>query len=106
MLYSCSKNTVSKIPHISLVAFMPIDSMSISQDTFCYFVFNFTDGDGDIGNDTNSGVYLRDSRFDSAGFVVLRIPASRSPIWFADIAATVSGRRMLFPARVPPFSSA
>ena len=43
---------------------------------------------------------------DSAGFVVLRIPALRLPIWFSAIKATVSRRRILVSRRLPPFNNA
>ena len=65
---ACSKNNLSKIPHISLVALVPQDSFIINVDTAFYMVFKFTDGDGDLSNDTNSGVYIKDSRFPALGF--------------------------------------
>lgn len=64
---SCEKNTVSKIPHISLVSFTPSDSMTVNIDT-AFIVFNFTDGNADIGNDTNSSIWIKDSRDNSGGF--------------------------------------
>jgi hypothetical protein len=65
---ACNKdNQVSKIPHISLIQLVPNDSMIVNIDT-CYIVFNLTDGDGDLGNDSVSGIYLRDSRFPGFGY--------------------------------------
>jgi hypothetical protein len=63
---SCQKNTVSKIPHIALMAFQPDSSMRVNLDT-CYIEFSLVDGDGDIGSsmngsDTVSVIYLQDSR--------------------------------------------
>jgi hypothetical protein len=69
---SCEKNMVSKIPYINLLAFEP-DSMRVNIDT-TYFEFDITDGDADIGNDTVSVIHLRDSRFDTAGFVKTPFP--------------------------------
>ena len=70
---ACEKNTVSKIPSISLMAFMPVDSMIVNIDT-CYIEFSLTDGDGDIGNSPTSQIYIKDSRFDSLGFVNFSFP--------------------------------
>jgi hypothetical protein len=61
---SCEKNTMSKVPHISLVQFVPKDSMRVNIDS-AWIVFSFTDGDADIANDTVSGVWVRDSRYES-----------------------------------------
>jgi len=66
---ACKKNTMSKIPEISLIAFGP-DSMSLALDT-AYLVFHLQDGDADLGNDptsTNYDIYIKDYRFDS-GYV-------------------------------------
>ena len=71
---ACDKNTVSKIPHISLIAFAPRDSMIANIDT-CKIEFSLVDGDGDIGNDTVSVIHLKDSRYESAGFVKTPFPA-------------------------------
>ncbi len=74
MLASCEqKNQVSKIPHISLKAFGP-DSIRANYDT-AYIQFSFTDGDADLSNDTLSSVYIKDKRFDSAGFVRYDFPS-------------------------------
>lgn len=70
---SCEKsNNVSKIPHISLIAFVP-DSMHVNVDT-CIIEFGLVDGDGDLGNDSNSAIYLKDSRFEAQGFIKNQFP--------------------------------
>ena len=61
LLSSCAKNTVSKIPQISLIAFRPDTAMKVNLDTV-FIEFHLVDGDGDIGNDTISRVFLQDSR--------------------------------------------
>jgi len=61
LLPSCAKNTLSKIPQISLIAFKPDSTMTVNVDTV-YIEFHLVDGDGDIGNDTVSRVFLKDSR--------------------------------------------
>ena len=68
LLPSCEKNSVSKVPFISLIAFAPDTAMIVNIDT-CYFYFNIVDGDADIAgpDDTVSEIYLKDSR-DSSGF--------------------------------------
>ena len=72
---SCDKSAVSKIPHIALIAFFPSDStIKVNVDT-TYIEFSLTDGDGDIGNDTVSVIYLQDSRFISSGYTKVQFPA-------------------------------
>lgn len=72
--WGCNKtNDVSKIPQISLMALVPLDSMIVNIDT-CFIEFGLTDGDGDIGNDSVSGIYLKDSRYESQGFVKTEFP--------------------------------
>jgi len=73
LLASCEKNSVSKIPNISLVALMPIDSMRVNVDT-PYIVFKFTDGDADIANDNNSAIYNKDSRYEDSGYKKYEFP--------------------------------
>ena len=70
---ACQRNTVSKIPHITLIAFIPLDSMRVNVDIDS-IVFSIVDGDADIGNDTVSLIYIKDSRYDSAGFVPTPFP--------------------------------
>src|ERR1019366_3214243 len=71
-LASCTKNTISKIPFITLTAFIPDTAMRVNVDTAA-FIFSLIDADGDIGSnlstDTSSSIYFRDSRFESAGFI-------------------------------------
>ena len=64
---------VSKIPHISLVGFLPADSMLANIDTVL-LEFKFTDGDGDIGNDTISVIHVKDIRTDSTGIAKFSFP--------------------------------
>lgn len=50
-----------------------------SVDTI-YITFNFADGDADIGNTPNTGnsnydIFIKDSRFDSVGFLGYFFPA-------------------------------
>jgi hypothetical protein len=72
---SCDKSSVSKIPHIALIAFFPSDSIiKVNVDT-TYIEFSLTDGDGDIGNDTVSVIHLQDSRFISSGYSKALFPA-------------------------------
>ena len=73
LLASCEKNKVSKIPHISLMSFTPNDSMVVNIDT-ALVIFKFTDGNADIGNDTVSAIWIKDSRYDSAGFQKYSFP--------------------------------
>lgn len=69
---SCEKNTVSKIPHISLIRFGP-DVIQVNLDT-AFIEFSLTDGDADIGNDNTSQIYLKDTRYESAGFIPTPFP--------------------------------
>ena len=69
---ACQKNTVSKIPKIALIQFVP-DSMKVNVDT-CFIQFSLTDGDGDIGNSNTSQIWLKDSRFDTADFQPTAFP--------------------------------
>ena len=71
---ACQKNSVSKIPQISLIGFYPADSMRVNLDT-CYIYFSLTDGDGDIGNSSTSVIYYRDSRYASDSFLTASFPA-------------------------------
>ena len=70
----CAKNSVSKIPQISLNVFLPMDSMRVNLDTVL-LDFNLTDGDGDIGNNSASGIYYLDSRYPGGGFLRADFPA-------------------------------
>ncbi len=70
---SCAKNTVSKIPQISLIAFYPETEMTANIDT-CFLQFNILDGDADIGNDSSSAIYYIDSRFETNGYLKADFP--------------------------------
>ncbi len=70
---SCQKNSVSKIPIISLMVFWPADSMTVNIDT-TYVEFALTDGDGDIGNSATSVIYYRDSRYATDSFLTAPFP--------------------------------
>lgn len=68
---ACEKNSASKVPNITLMGanqFIKtnVDTMAIQ--------FKIIDGDADLGNDTLSGVYWKDSRFDSIGFTRADFP--------------------------------
>ena len=71
---ACEKNNASKIPHIGLTGFIPDNEMRVIVDT-CTIWFTIVDGDGDLGNDSVSGIYLKDSRYESAGFVKTPFPS-------------------------------
>jgi hypothetical protein len=81
LFWACTKNTVSNgsnVPYIALMALYPMDSMTEITDT-AYIEFSLIDGQGNIGytNPTpgdTSAIYLKDSRFDSAGFVPTQFP--------------------------------
>jgi hypothetical protein len=65
---SCQKNSTSKIPFITLTAFVPDSIRNSGLDT-PYIQFHLTDGDGDIGVDSGtSAIFIMDSRFDSVGY--------------------------------------
>lgn len=77
-VWGCKRSSsVSKIPQIAITQVLPLDSMHANIDT-CSIEFTITDGDGDIGStytgDTSSAIYLKDSRYDSAGFVMNYFP--------------------------------
>ena len=72
---ACEKNTVSKIPAISLEYFGP-DIVKMSADTV-FLEFAFTDGNADLGNDPNGtryDIYIKDFRYDT-GFVGYFFPS-------------------------------
>lgn len=71
----CRKNDKSPIPFISFIALEPDSIKSGSPVDTTYLTFNFSDGDGDLGNDVTTGkydVFLRDLR-DSA-YPIMRFP--------------------------------
>jgi hypothetical protein len=67
---SCKKSSnLSKIPSIAYIGISTDSVNSGSSTQKIDLTFNFTDGDGDLGNDPKSGVYdiyTTDSRDDSA----------------------------------------
>ena len=76
---ACQKNTVSKIPSISLLHFGP-DSIRVNIDT-PLLIFHLIDGNADLGNDPNAtappvkyDIYIKDFRYDT-GFVGYFFPA-------------------------------
>ena len=102
---ACQKtNDVSKIPHIGLIAFLPLDSMIANIDT-CSLQFSLIDGDGDIGYanpggaDTVSQIYMKDSRFDSAGFQPTPFPAI--DVTIEDPKKGLQGTCLFFPFPQP-----
>ncbi len=94
---SCEKNSVSNIPQISLIAFVP-DSMRANIDTAA-IEFGIIDGDADIGNDTASGIFLKDSRFESLGFLYTPFPYIN--ISSEDPKKGLNGVCLFFPVPVP-----
>lgn len=68
----CEKNSVSKIPNISLIASGP-NVIRVNLDT-AFVYFSITDGDADLGNDTVSVIYWKDSRYDSLGYIKAEFP--------------------------------
>jgi len=101
---ACSKGAVSKIPHIALMALYPLtDSMKVNTDT-AYIEFSLADGDGDIGYNSpttgdTSQIYLKDSRFDSAGFVPTQFPAI--DVTIEDPKKGLEGTCIFFPVPQP-----
>lgn len=98
LLFSCGKNKVSKIPHISIAGFGP-DSIRANIDTARIY-FNFTDGDADLANDTMSSVYIKDKRFDTLGFVRYDFPKIDASI--EDAKKGLSGAGVVFLLQPPP----
>ncbi len=77
-IYSCRKGDHSPIPYIELIALSPDTVKGGSPLDTVFITFNFSDGDGDLGNDPGVyDVFLRDSR-DSA-IDVLRFPFPEIP---------------------------
>ena len=68
---ACHKNNVSKIPSITLMSAGP-DSIRIGDSA--YIEFHLIDGDGDLGTDSGKDVFVKDSRFDTAGFIAYPFP--------------------------------
>jgi hypothetical protein len=98
LLPSCEKNTVSKIPQISLIAFIPDTAMTANVDT-PFIIFSFVDGDADIGNDTLSSIYIKDSRDSAHKFVVYPFPFIDGAI--EDPKKGLQGKCIFFPDPPP-----
>ena len=105
ILPSCQKNTVSKIPYIELITFYPDTAIKVNLDT-CYMEFSLIDGDGDIGygntpaaGDTMSSIYLKDSRYESVGFV--RVPFPAVDVSIEDPKKGLEGKCLFYPIPQP-----
>ena len=62
---ACRKSNNSPIPYIELISLSPDTIKGGSPRDTIYLTFNFSDGDGDLGNDVTNGdydVFLKDSR--------------------------------------------
>ncbi len=73
LIVSCQKNTVSKIPKISLAGFQGDSVVAGSPYDTVTMLIHFIDGDADEGVDPNNtkgyyDIYLKDSRYDT-GYV-------------------------------------
>lgn len=101
-LSSCEKNTVSKVPNISLIGFGPSTTLRVNVDS-PVIAFNFTDGDADLATGNTSAVYLKDSRFDT-GYLRYDFPSIDASI--LNPKNGVNGQGYLYPnAPVPRFDS-
>jgi hypothetical protein len=102
---SCQKNTVSKIPQIGLITVYPDTAMKVNIDT-CYMEFSLVDGDADLGysnsagpGDTISSIYLKDSRYESVGFV--RVPFPGIDVSIEDPKKGIEGKCLFYPLPQP-----
>jgi hypothetical protein len=105
LLASCEKNTVSKIPHIELIGFFPDTAIKVNVDT-AFIEFHLIDGDGDIGygpnpnpGDTISRIYVKDSRYPSAGYTPYPFPAI--DISVEDPKKGIDGKCLFYPVPQP-----
>ena len=99
LLAACQKDSgVSKIPHISLLAFAPDSAMTVNVDT-CFFYFSLVDGDADIGDDSVSQIYLQDSRFTDLGFI--KTPFPEIDIAIEDAKKGIEGKCLFIPFPQP-----
>ena len=88
-LWSCQKDPVAKIPQISMKGFST-DSVKAGNGSFVILFF-ISDGDGDIDVDkkNTAGVYAKDLRFDTLGFVFYPFPETmRASMKATDISGT------------------
>jgi len=69
--FSCDKNK-SKVPSIAFVSISQSFMVQNAQDS-AYLRFSFSDGDGDLGSDTDDNVFVKDSR-TGAVIAKFRIP--------------------------------
>jgi hypothetical protein len=95
---SCEKNSVSKIPHIGLTGFWPLDTMRVNLDT-PFVEFTFTDGDADLANDYNSAIFIKDSRYADSGFKRYEFPVIDQNI--LDPKKGISGTCIFIPYPLP-----
>lgn len=65
---SCSKNSSSKIPHITLKYFGPVDASQpvVSMKDTAILIFSLVDGDADIGRSNTDDLYVKDLRFPTS----------------------------------------
>jgi hypothetical protein len=79
IIASCEKNTLSKIPQISLNGFSGDSARAGSPFDTVFIAIKFADGDADLGVDPNNtngyyDIYLKDSRYDT-GYVGYFLPS-------------------------------
>ena len=80
-VFACKKASNSPIPYIEFIKLSPDTAKGGSPKDTLFLTFNFSDGDGDLGNDPAQGnydVFLRDSRdslIDVLHFPFPEIPA-------------------------------
>jgi hypothetical protein len=72
--------------------------MHANIDT-AYIQFSFSDGDGDIGNDSVSGIYFKDSRYPDIGFIKADFPDIDPSI--EDPKKGLEGTCLFFPVPTP-----
>jgi len=64
-----------------------------------YIEFSLVDGDADIGNDTVSVIHIKDSRYDTAGFVKMAFPNIDGSV--EDPKKGLEGKCVVFPFPQP-----
>lgn len=72
--------------------------MKVNIDT-TYLYFGLQDGDADLGNDDASQIFLKDSRFDSLGFIKTPFPIIDKSI--EDPTKGLEGTCLFFPFPQP-----
>ena len=75
---ACNKKVVVKEPSISFTSATP----QLNVGDSAVIEFTISDEDADLGNDTQgiSGIYCKDTRYDSLGFVRFEFPAIDSAL--------------------------